>query len=68
MGWATAGSALAPLASWADKIIVLDGDHIVGMGCKEKMLRFRIGPDRWSNPYHPELARLCKDYFDKEIK
>lgn len=59
-GWLTAGTGLAALAAWADRIAVLEPGYAAHVPAdhRAKIIVIDVGPDRWSNPYHPELAAL----------
>jgi hypothetical protein len=73
-GAGTAKSAIEPLANWAETICILD--HGFGLVVPKQFLfkiteYFIVGPDRWSNPYHPELNDLLDmkvEAFLKERK
>lgn len=66
VGVGTAGGALAVLAAWADAICVLEPHfgQAVPDDCKHKIRVFNVGPDQWSNPYHPELIKLLEGMAD----
>jgi len=59
VGWQTSGTSLSLLAAWADKIFVLEGwfAKFVPEEHRHKVVAFDVGPDRWSNPYHPDLSQ-----------
>lgn len=62
VGAMTAPSAIACLAAWADKVIVLQKDFVIAVPIelRHKILIWDIGPDRWSNPYNQELLTLLE--------
>lgn len=63
VGWMTAGNAaIETLSHWADSIAVVDhgGDREIPSTCSRKVSDFDAGPDRWSNPYHPELFSIMR--------
>ena len=68
-GTATAGAALPILAEEATDIFLLD-DALRGYIPKEfqgKIVSFHVGPDRWVNPYHPELRAILDAMLDKQF-
>lgn len=68
-GHATAGTALPVLCGWADKILILD-DGFRGHIPKEhwhKVVSMHVGPDRWVNPYHPELNAMLTEMVEKRL-
>lgn len=65
-GFGTSPSALKVLADWADRIIIMSGEFQVYKLLNNqdgKTIIFPIGPDKWSNPYHPELKALCDQFI-----
>lgn len=59
----TAGpDALRVLSQWADRVIVLEEKFAAAVPdvSRPKVFAMDIGPDRWSNPYHPELLALVE--------
>jgi hypothetical protein len=76
-GFATAPDALPALAAWADVVALLtpEAAPLIPAAHRHKVADFNVGPDRWSNPYHPELrailASMVADFFrprDPEVK
>jgi len=68
-GVATAGSGLRRLAEWATHVALLD-DALRGSIPAEavsKLVSFHVGPDRWVNPYHPELRSILADMVDARL-
>lgn len=59
-GTATAGAALAVLAEEAERILLLDEALRGAIPPKyhDKIISFHVGPDKWVNPYHPELRMI----------
>lgn len=52
--------------NWADLVIDLsDNDKRIQQMLQEysenKYIRFDIGGDRWGNPFHPELRKMCQE-------
>lgn len=64
-GWATAGTGLHWLSQWADVIFVMQAEfsQYVPEPYRHKVVAMDVGPDRWVNPYHPELAALVKRLY-----
>lgn len=60
IGWSTNGGAITPLCEWADRILIVDGHALahVPINHRHKAVDFQVGPDRWVDPYHPELAQI----------
>lgn len=68
-GVATAGPWLPSLLGWASHVLLLD-DALRGAIPVEhaaKVVSFHVGPDRWVNPYHPELAALLEAMIDQRL-
>lgn len=70
VGYDTAPSAIRPLYEWADVVIFMANNFILRAGLdmvelSQKGVICHVGPDVWSNPYHPELKQLC-DAFVRE--
>lgn len=68
-GVATAGPWLFPLCDWASHVLLLD-DALRGAipaASVSKIVSFNVGPDRWVNPYHPELADLLAKMIDERL-
>lgn len=65
-GWSTCGDAIIPLSEWADLILLVCGHavHRIPPGNRFKCVDMTVGPDRWQNPYSPELTEL----FQKLLK
>ncbi len=62
-GWHTSPSTLADLSCMADCIFVMQAKFIEAIPTEYRHkvdTHFDVGPDRWSNPYHPELASILK--------
>lgn len=60
-GAETCGSAIRNgLALWADAIIIMQPAFMAAVPeqYRSKVRVLDVGPDKWSNPYHPELAAL----------
>ena len=49
------------LCAWADKIIVMDDALLVAAAEPGKLSYLNVGPDRWGNPFHPELQSLVRE-------
>lgn len=69
-GVGTSPSALELLAQWADGGIILAESAMGSMipnhtMYEHKFLHWNVGPDKWSNPYHPELAALAMDFLTR---
>jgi hypothetical protein len=62
IGVQTSGDAVSVLAEWGSHIFVLEPHfaRIVPECHKQKVVVFDVGPDRWVNPYHPELEAILK--------
>lgn len=68
-GVATAGPWLFPLCDWASHVLLLD-DALRGAipaASVAKVVSFNVGPDRWVNPYHPELADVLEKMIDERL-
>lgn len=68
-GVSTAGPWLIPLTDWASHVLLLD-DALRGAipaAHGGKVVSFHVGPDRWVNPYHPELAALLETMIDQRL-
>lgn len=61
-GWTSSGDALTTLSAWADIIALMTPDGLAKIPPehRHKVHDFNIGPDAWSNPYHPELLAICR--------
>lgn len=70
-GYGTAPSAIAVLGEWADRILILASEYTIRLPelkhLQQKVIYVPIGPDKWSNPYHPELAEICKKWFEENL-
>jgi hypothetical protein len=66
-GFATAGDGLGVLAAWADVIFLLtpDAQGHVPAEHRGKVVLLDVGPDRWVNPYHQELAGILNARLDR---
>ena len=66
VGCGTAPSAFAPMAAWADKIVLMEPGFVrcVPPEHRHKVVVIDVGHDRWSNPYHPDLAALIERLAD----
>lgn len=60
VGWGTSGDAIGALSAWADRIVLLEPQFIAHVPSEHrgKALVYDVGPDRWVNPYHPELGAI----------
>lgn len=61
IGHATAPSSLPALGAWAKWVLVVDKGawgRVRQCGLDAKAFDFDIGPDRWQNPYSPEMKNL----------
>lgn len=60
IGAHSSGDAVSILAAWADTIFVLQPGYMnyVPLEHIGKVVVMDVGPDKWVNPYHPELAAL----------
>jgi hypothetical protein len=62
IGYGTSPSSIDPLGEWADMILIVDRGawFLVNSATqlKNKSHDFDVGPDRWVNPYHPELQTI----------
>lgn len=68
-GVGTAGPWFPQLCAWASHVLLLD-DALRGSIPAEhaaKVVSFHVGPDRWVNPYHPELAELLERMVDERL-
>ena len=68
-GAGTAGSALGVVAEWADRICLLD-DALIGAvppAQRHKIVSLHVGPDRWVNPYNPELREVIETLIDERM-
>jgi len=55
-------------AMWADHIVLLQPHFIsaVPNGCRDKVVVFDVGPDRWSNPYNKELYDILTKHVEEK--
>ncbi len=70
VGWGTSPSEwMAPLQELADVICTMEptADNYV-VGYEHKVVKMHVGPDIWSNPYHPELLDLCRDLVKENLE
>lgn len=69
VGHLTSPDALRALSAWADKILTLETSFLwfVPEHFRMKIVDFHVGPDRWSNPYHPELYQLLGGMVEKRL-
>lgn len=68
IGADSSGDAITVLADWADHIFVAEKrfmDSIPIATIRAKAIDTKIGPDRWTNPHHPELMELCRKIVDQ---
>lgn len=66
-GVSTSGPWLSPLCDAATVICLLD-DALRGAipdKYRGKIVSFHVGPDRWVNPYHTELAGILDAMMDR---
>jgi hypothetical protein len=70
LGWATAWTAIPTLAAWADRVVVVEPQFstYVPVEFQGKVAVCDLGPDRWANPYHPELAKLCRKFCEEVLR
>lgn len=73
MGRSTSGRAPWLLGDWATLIVAMAPNitppvYPWPLLMRKKIILFDIGPDRWSNPYHPELRKLCEDKVPELIE
>ena len=59
---------IAYFCKWADKVIDMSDDipvmqKFLNEIARVKYVRFDVGPDRWNNPFHPELRSLCQSFI-----
>ena len=68
-GVGTAGSALDYLCDWATHICVLDDSlaNMIGTRHHDRIVSMHVGPDRWVNPYHPELQAILRDLVEARM-
>jgi hypothetical protein len=69
VGYQTSGGAIEHLAPWATHILIVDG-NAWGSVPKEhaaKCVNMDVGPDRWVNPYHPELAAKFRELIEARL-
>lgn len=74
-GIGTAPSVFRVLSEWADRVVymdraIFDNRDSVVVYCKDrhKQVLADVGRDRWSNPYHPELRKLCEAFVPELTK
>lgn len=69
IGFASNGGAMDVLATWADRIFVLQADYrqYVPEEHQDKIVVFDVGPDRWVNPYHPELRAILERMYGEKF-
>lgn len=69
IGAGTSGDAIGSLAPWADKILTLQPGfgRIVPPDHFHKVIEFDVGPDRWVNPYHPELHAILSGMVKEKL-
>lgn len=62
-GLGTAPNAIPVIAKWADLIIVMEGWMVAQLPPGwTPVVVCDVGPDVWSNPYHPQLRELCQQF------
>lgn len=63
-GVQSGGDAIPLLSQWADKIIVMQPHFAesILIQYRHKIEICDVGPDRWVNPYHPELGQIATDF------
>jgi hypothetical protein len=71
VGWQTCGDvALRLLCGWADHICILQGAYMghIPPTHREKIVVFDVGPDVWTNPYHPDLYGRLLDMWTRWLQ
>lgn len=65
-----APSALACLAEWAERIVVMQPHYAsaVPAAAKGKIVIVDVGPDRWGNPLHPEIQEIMRIRAHEALK
>lgn len=68
-GVRTAGDALELIGQRAEKVLVLDDAllPVIPKSLASKVVSFHVGPDRWVNPYHPELRAILEKMVDEKL-
>lgn len=61
VGWESSPSALPYLCHWAEVIFVVEPSYLgkIQPQHRPKVVLLDLGPDIWSNPYHPDLYAKC---------
>lgn len=70
VGFQTAPAALISIArTWATKILILDDSYLryIPEDCREKVVSFHVGPDRWSNPYNVDLLNTLAPMVEAKL-
>lgn len=68
IGTNTAGiHIIQELSGMADKIIIANHRNIFGvkLEVRDRVMDWNVGPDQWSNPYHPELIKIVNQFLDR---
>lgn len=70
VGWESAPSALPYLCSWAEVIFVVEESHLekIQPWHHDKVVLLDLGPDIWSNPYHPDLYAKCLELLGRYLQ
>lgn len=68
VGWKTSGDALPLLCAWASRIIVVQESMRTKILTifQDRVRVFELGPDIWSNPYHPDLAARVREILERQ--
>lgn len=61
VGWESSPSALPYLCHWADVVFIVEPSYLKRIQPQHhaKVVLLDLGPDVWSNPYHPDLYAKC---------
>jgi predicted protein tyrosine phosphatase len=69
VGWESSPSALPYLCEWAEVIFTVEPSHLQKIPARHrpKVVLLDLGPDIWSNPYHPDLYAKCLTLLARHI-
>lgn len=69
-GVGTSGAWLETLCHHADRILILETTFLnyIPKLHQWKVMPFHVGPDRWVNPYNPELNAMLRDMVLRDLK
>ena len=69
-GHSTTTNTINMLIDWADKVWMFGETPItreqIQQIAGDKFTLFDIGPDKWANPFHPDLRSIMQEILKKE--